>query len=93
MALMSLFATLLGLVSVAVARRHSLYLEDDNRFIIDLSSFAYNEQGSLNVTFHKLKLDAKQIENLIATKDPQYEEMSTGGIPDFKINLLIVKED
>lgn len=78
MALMSLFATLLGLVSVAVARRHSLYLEDDNRFIIDLSSFAYNEQGSLNVTFHKLKLDAKQIESLIATKDPQYEEMSTG---------------
>jgi len=59
---------LVALTALAVARKHNLDLENDGRNIIDLSSFAYNGEGTLNVTFTVFKLDDQErVENNISS--------------------------
>jgi hypothetical protein len=61
---------------IALGRIHDLKLEKEERIIIDLSSFAYNKQGVLNVTFNRLQFNKGDIDR--AKKDGDGKKMLEG---------------
>lgn len=61
---------------IALGRIHDLKLDNEERIIIDLSSFAYNTQGVLNVTFNKLQFDQADIDKV--KRNPEGKKILEG---------------
>lgn len=61
---------------MASARIHDLQFENDNRAIIDLSSFAYNERGQLHVNVTKFQLDEEQFKE--ESKNADFKKLIEG---------------
>ena len=53
---------------IALGRIHELDLVKDDRAIIDLSSFAYNNNGTLSLTFKEFRLEEDEIKKMISDK-------------------------
>ena len=53
---------------IALGRIHELDLVKDDRAIIDLSSFAYNNNGTLSLTFKEFVLEEAEIKKMISDK-------------------------
>ena len=54
---------------IALGRIHELDLVKDDRAIIDLSSFAYNNNGTLSLTFKEFRLEEDEIKKMIKARD------------------------
>ena len=53
---------------IALGRIHELDLVKDDRAIIDLSSFAYNNNGTLSLTFKEFRLEEDEIKKMVSDK-------------------------
>ena len=53
---------------IALGRIHELDLVKDDRAIIDLSSFAYNNNGTLSLTFKEFQLEEDEIKKMVSDK-------------------------
>lgn len=53
---------------IALGRIHELDLVKDDRAIIDLSSFAYNNNGTLSLTFNEFRLEEDEIKKMVSDK-------------------------
>ena len=65
---------------IALGRIHELDLVKDDRAIIDLSSFAYNNNGTLSLTFKEFQLEEDEIKKMVSDKarDLYFNQRSSG---------------
>lgn len=68
------------LIEFVFGKIHHLELEEDTRLTIDLSSFVFNEQGFLNVTFESFKIDEDEFRKK-KSSDEEFQELLNGDIP------------
>ena len=69
---------LLVLCGFALGRIHDLHFDDDNRAIIDLSSFAYNDRGMLHVNVTKFQLSEDDFKSAFNSANDDFEQLVKG---------------
>lgn len=65
-------------LTLVTARIHDLEFNDDNRVIIDLSSFAYNERGLLHVNVTKFQLNENDFKKAYTKGNEDFRKMLEG---------------
>ena len=72
---------------IALGRIHELDLVKDDRAIIDLSSFAYNNNGTLSLTFKEFQLEEDEIKKMVSDKARDLFSIRTPRDVDFFVVL------
>ena len=72
---------------IALGRIHELDLVKDDRAIIDLSSFAYNNNGTLSLTFKEFRLEEDEIKKMVSDKARDLFSIRTPRDVDFFVVL------
>ena len=75
---------------IALGRIHELDLVKDDRAIIDLSSFAYNNNGTLSLTFKEFQLEEDEIKKMVSDKarDLYFNQGFSGRLRPRRLNCV-----